>query len=66
MKSLHIYHIQSELEQAIGRARLLSNDNTVYVYSRFPAKQANFIYDSIQSNESQSDETEKEAETQKA
>ena len=66
MKNLHIYHIQSELEQAIGRARLLSNDNTVYVYSRFPAKQANFIYDSIQSNESQNENSENGAETQKA
>ncbi len=46
LKEIHIYHIVSELEQAIGRARLLNNDNTVYVYSSFPAKQATFNYNS--------------------
>ena len=46
LREVHIYHIISELEQAIGRARLLNNDNTVYVYSSFPAKQAVFNYNS--------------------
>lgn len=42
LKRLHIYQISSELEQAAGRGRLLNNDNTVYVFSSFPVKQAEF------------------------
>jgi hypothetical protein len=43
LKNIHIYHIASELEQAVGRARLLNKDNTVHVYSSFPVKQADFV-----------------------
>ncbi|MGN1318665.1 MAG: DEAD/DEAH box helicase family protein [Lachnospirales bacterium] len=43
LKRLHIYQISSELEQAVGRGRLLNNDNTVYVFSSFPVRQAEFI-----------------------
>ena len=43
LQRIHIYLIAEELEQSIGRARLLNKENTVYVYSRFPAKQAIFI-----------------------
>ena len=39
MQRIQTYFIESELEQAVGRARLLSNDCTVYVYSRYPVKQ---------------------------
>ena len=45
LKDLHIYQISSELEQAVGRGRLLNNDNTVYVFSSFPVKQAEFVND---------------------
>lgn len=45
LKRLHIYQISSELEQAAGRGRLLNNDNTVYVFSGFPVKQAEFDND---------------------
>lgn len=34
------YCIESELEQAIGRARLLRNPGTVYLFSYFPCEQA--------------------------
>lgn len=44
LKSLHIYHISSELEQAVGRSKLISNNNTVHIYASFPVKQGNFIY----------------------
>ena len=43
MQDIHIFLISNELEQAIGRARLLNKNNTVYVHSSFPAKQAEFI-----------------------
>lgn len=43
LQRIHIYLIAEELEQSIGRARLLNKENTAYVYSRFPAKQAKFI-----------------------
>jgi hypothetical protein len=36
-------YIYSELEQAVGRARLLNKDNTVYVHASFPVKQAEFM-----------------------
>ena len=39
LREIQLYMIESQLEQAIGRARLLSNDCTVYVYSRYPAMQ---------------------------
>jgi len=42
LRNLQIYYISSELEQSIGRARLLNKNNNVYVYSQFPVKQANF------------------------
>ncbi len=48
LRNLQIYYISSELEQSIGRARLLNKDNNVYVYSQFPAKQAAFIEDNIE------------------
>lgn len=43
LNNLHIYQISSELEQAVGRGRLLNKDNTVYVFSSFPVKQAEFV-----------------------
>lgn len=43
LRNIQIYFISSELEQSVGRARLLNNDCTVYVYSSCPVKQAEFI-----------------------
>ena len=34
---------ESELEQAVGRARLLWHDCTVYLFSNFPVQQAQII-----------------------
>ena len=35
--------IESELEQAVGRARLLRHACTVHLFSNFPLKQAKMI-----------------------
>lgn len=43
MQELLFYFLQSELEQAIGRARLLRYDCTVYLFSNFPCNQAEII-----------------------
>lgn len=45
MRNLQFYFIESELEQAIGRARLLRFDCTVYLFSNFPCRQAEIIQD---------------------
>ena len=40
LREVQLYAIESELEQCAGRARLLRNDCTVYVFSSFPCEQA--------------------------
>lgn len=40
MQNLQLFFIESELEQAIGRARVLRCDCKVYVFSNFPCEQA--------------------------
>lgn len=45
MRNLQLFFIESELEQAIGRARLLREDCTVYVFSNYPCQQAEIIQD---------------------
>ncbi len=45
MRNLQFFFLASELEQAIGRARLLRFDCTVYLFSNFPCKQAEIIQD---------------------
>ncbi len=40
LRKFHLWMIESELEQAVGRARLLRCDCTVNLYSNFPLKQA--------------------------
>ena len=40
IRNLQFYFIESELEQAIGRARILRHDCTVYLFSNFPCRQA--------------------------
>lgn len=43
MQKLQLYFLNSELEQAVGRARLLREDCTVYLFSNFPCRQAKII-----------------------
>ena len=45
LKNLQIFFIGKELEQCVGRARLLRNDCTVLVLSNFPCEQAELIQD---------------------
>ena len=40
MQNLQLYFIESELEQAVGRARLLRFPCTVYLFSNYPLRQA--------------------------
>ncbi|UNC92730.1 hypothetical protein [Candidatus Contubernalis alkaliaceticus] len=44
LRNIQLWFIESELEQAVGRARLLRNDSKVYLFSNFPLKQASFRY----------------------
>lgn len=39
LREIQLYLISTELEQAVGRARLIHNDCTVRVYSGFPVEQ---------------------------
>lgn len=45
LQKLQLYFINKELEQCIGRARLLRNDCQVLVLSNFPCEQAKLIQD---------------------
>ena len=45
MQNLQFHFMESELEQAIGRARLLRYPCTVYLFSNFPCRQAEIIQD---------------------
>jgi hypothetical protein len=40
LRNIQFYMIESELEQAVGRARLLRCDCTVHLFSNFPLRQA--------------------------
>lgn len=40
LRKVQLYSIESELEQCVGRARLLRQDCSVYVFSCFPCEQA--------------------------
>ena len=40
LQEVQLYAIESELEQCVGRARLLRNNCNVYVFSAFPCEQA--------------------------
>lgn len=40
LQEVQLYSIESELEQCVGRARLLREDCTVYVFSSFLCEQA--------------------------
>lgn len=45
MRNLQFHFLESELEQAIGRARLLRFPCTVYLFSNYPCRQAEIIQD---------------------
>ncbi len=40
LRRIHIWSVMSELEQAVGRARLLTNDKVVLVFAGLPVDQA--------------------------
>ena len=40
LRDIHFWMLESELEQAVGRARLLRRDCTVHLFSNFPLRQA--------------------------
>lgn len=45
LRAIHFWMIESELEQAVGRARLLRNGCTVHLFSNFPLNQSKMITD---------------------
>lgn len=45
LRAVHFWMLESELEQAVGRARLLRNKCTVYLFSNFPLSQSKMIDD---------------------
>ena len=45
LRKIHLWMIESELEQAVGRARLLRNACTVHLFSNFPLCQSKMIAD---------------------
>lgn len=40
LRTIHFWVLESNIEQAVGRARLLRNDCDVKVFVRFPVAQA--------------------------
>lgn len=45
LREINFWMIESELEQAVGRARLLRNQCKVILFSNFPLRQAKMICD---------------------
>lgn len=43
LREIQLWMIESMIEQAVGRARLLRNDCTVNVFARFPVSQATIV-----------------------
>ena len=43
LQTIQLYLIGSEMEQCIGRSRLLRTDATVYLFSNFPCEQAELM-----------------------
>jgi len=43
LRDIHLWMIESELEQAVGRARLLRNKCYVNLFSNYPLRQANLL-----------------------
>ena len=44
LRDIQLWLIESELEQAVGRARLLRNNCSVFLFSNYPIEQAEFKY----------------------
>ena len=44
LRKVHLWMIESELEQAVGRARLLRNRCTAHLFSNFPLSQSKMIH----------------------
>lgn len=51
LQELQLWMIECELEQAVGRARLLRHQCTVYLYSNYPMKQATLSEENIDEKE---------------
>ena len=45
LRKIQFWMLESELEQAVGRARLLRNECTVHLFSNFPLSQAVMVKD---------------------
>ena len=45
LRKVHLWMIESELEQAVGRARLLRNRCEVHLFSNFPLSQSKMVED---------------------
>ena len=45
LRAIHLWMIESELEQAVGRARLLRNSCEVHLFSSFPISQSHMVVD---------------------
>ena len=45
LRAVHFWMLESELEQAVGRARLLRNECTVHLFSNFPLSQSIMVED---------------------
>ncbi len=45
LRAIHFWMLESELEQAVGRSRLLRHDCNVHLFSNFPLSQAKMIQD---------------------
>lgn len=43
LREIQLYHIETEMEQAVGRSRLLRTDGAVFLFSNFPCSQAELI-----------------------
>ncbi len=56
MQNLQLFFIETDLEQAIGRSRLLRNKCTVYVFSNYPCEQAELIQSKYLSVEEEKEE----------
>lgn len=64
MRNLQLAFIKTELEQAVGRARVLRCDCTVYVFSNYPCEQADLIEDRFLPDIQEAEETEIEEDAQ--
>lgn len=55
LREIQLYHIETEMEQAIGRSRLLRTEGAVSLFSNFPCRQAELITDAYLTDKSEAD-----------